>query len=108
MAAYEAIYAKMRLADSIGLWVIGPPREGSLHGAKMLIAGICKHALSDFLEQVRLVTRGDTPFARLLTVARSETKPRSFHSVQTPHTGRAQVWYHRRCGRWPRHGLSPP
>ena len=45
VAVCEATYAKMSLADSTGLWVIGPPREGSLNRAKVLISGIFKHAL---------------------------------------------------------------
>jgi len=45
VAVCEATYAKRSLADSIGIWVIEPPREGSLHRAKMLFAGIFKHAL---------------------------------------------------------------
>ena len=46
VAVCEVTYAKMRLADSPGIGVIGPPREECLHRAKMLIAGIFKHALS--------------------------------------------------------------
>jgi hypothetical protein len=52
VAVCEVPYAKMSLADSTGIWVIGPPREGSLHRAKMLISGIFKHALSPWQSMV--------------------------------------------------------
>ena len=48
----NATYAKISCADFTGIGMIEPPREGPLNRAKVLIAGIVKHALRGCFENL--------------------------------------------------------